>query len=505
MKSYAVAVAIFAALFATIVIPVMPHIGHFNYSLDDAYIHLAVARNIAETGWFGVRPGEFVLLSSSPIFTLVLALLHLVHPSELWPLFMTIAGALLALFVANAWLKELTFSRRTIGLAIMGAASMIVPLALTGLEHTWHLALSLLFGTLVVRAILSPSRRNDAFVIACALPLVVLRYESSFLLASAALLLLWRKRYALAPIVVGAGVVPAVIVGAWSMSHGGTHIPSSVLVKGGLRADAGIGWLAKSLATHFWVNLTESPHVVGMIVLLVVMLVMRRRSNLPIVAPAPLLALLALGCMGCFMISSIASGFYRYELWLVWLGCAAAVPMFFEQKDATAEAKRHWTIALWFPAFFAFMRALSWTIATPVAIRNIHDQQIVIGDFLAQHHKDELLVVNDIGYITWKTSRNVVDYAGLATPSVTRAWRRGDFSVDMYDREAGTARIAILFPNWYPRLPERFVPVADLTIPDNVCHNDVFRIYALDPAMHEELAREMNDLHVDPPVTKTVK
>jgi len=505
----AIALAVFGALFAAIVISVMPHIGHFNYALDDAYIHLSVARNLAETGWFGVRPGEFVLLSSSPLFTTLLALLmKLFGPSEFFPLALASIGAVLALFVMNEWLRECAIERtpRAIALVLLGTGAMIVPLVTLGLEHTLHLTLTLTFVSALGHAVTSPSPRSTIRLILAAFPLVVLRYESLFLIASAALILAWQKKFFVAIGVAIASIAPAAMLGAYSVARGGTALPSSVLVKGGIPAGAGIAWMLRAPFVHFAANVKEAPHVLGMIATVAVLLALRRRAHLSLLAPAPLAGFAALGSMLFFMISSFASGFYRYELWLVWLAGAAAVPMFLEAWRLTAKERRHWLVCIWFPAAIAFVRALSWTRADPIAIRNIHDQQMVFGLFLARFHAREPVVVNDIGYISWAASPNMVDFAGLATPRITRAWRRGDFSMEMYDgaARAENARIAILFPNWYPRLPERFTPVASFTIPDNVCHNNTFVLYGLDAPMTETAHARGARISVEAPVEKKI-
>ena len=45
--------------------------GHFSYTLDDAYIHLALAENLAG-GHYGVNLGEYSAASSSILWPLLL-------------------------------------------------------------------------------------------------------------------------------------------------------------------------------------------------------------------------------------------------------------------------------------------------------------------------------------------------------------------------------------------------------------------------------------------------
>ena len=66
------AIAILLAAFSLILLQILRlNQGFFTYILDDAYIHLALAENIAK-GTYGVNPGEFAATSSSILWPFLL-------------------------------------------------------------------------------------------------------------------------------------------------------------------------------------------------------------------------------------------------------------------------------------------------------------------------------------------------------------------------------------------------------------------------------------------------
>ena len=58
--------------------------GTFVYAQDDPYIHLALARTLADHGVWGIRPTEFTSASSSPLWTVLLAVLWKLGAQAVW-------------------------------------------------------------------------------------------------------------------------------------------------------------------------------------------------------------------------------------------------------------------------------------------------------------------------------------------------------------------------------------------------------------------------------------
>src|SRR5215207_5943541 len=75
--------------------------GHLSYELDDTYIHMAVARNLAEHGVWGVTRYEFTPVSSSLIWPILLASIYWVFGAiESVPLILNLIFATAAIGLA---------------------------------------------------------------------------------------------------------------------------------------------------------------------------------------------------------------------------------------------------------------------------------------------------------------------------------------------------------------------------------------------------------------------
>jgi len=69
-----VAICVFVVTIAIVLIVELCRTkGHLVYALDDAYIHMAMAKNLAQHGIYGVTEYEFSSSSSSPLWTFFLA------------------------------------------------------------------------------------------------------------------------------------------------------------------------------------------------------------------------------------------------------------------------------------------------------------------------------------------------------------------------------------------------------------------------------------------------
>ncbi len=220
--------------------------GHFVYPLDDAYIHLSIARTLVETGAWEATPGGGGSASSSPGWTLLIAAADRAFGiNELTPLILATGfgvGALLAAY----WIARLEGFPAWVAAAMLAAillAAPLAPLAMTGMEHLCQIFVDLCFLHLAVReahrealpetgAARRSSRLRGAMLLAFAAAAMLIRFEGIFLVLVACLVLAFRRRWALALAVGAAGYLPLAAFSLWSIRSGRLWLPNSVLLKG---------------------------------------------------------------------------------------------------------------------------------------------------------------------------------------------------------------------------------------------------------------------------------
>src|SRR6185369_17160440 len=227
------AVALFLAVTCYLLAHAAFDAGDVVYSLDDGYIHMAIAKNLVRHGVWGVTPWEFTSASSSPLWVALLAVgFFILGPHVSLPLALAGLSSILLLAVASRALRGAGAPAGQAGFVLLVGLATLTALALftslpaltmQGMEHPLHAALTLLAALLLsriaaddLRSLPWPALLGYGALFA-ALPL--LRYESLWLVAAGAILLLLRRRYALAAIAVAAALLPLTIFGLWMVAQ----------------------------------------------------------------------------------------------------------------------------------------------------------------------------------------------------------------------------------------------------------------------------------------------
>lgn len=431
--------------------------GSLAYPLDDPYIHMAMAKNVALHGVWGVTRHEFSSTSSSPLWTAVLAAAYrLFGVGTLAPFWLNVVAGSLTIWIAHRMFRAShcgawwTFA----GLVALIAGSALPTVTMTGMEHTLHGFLTLAFVASAV-AVISGTRvtRPGLTLGLLAAALASTRYEGLFAIAVVAVALALTRRLVLGIVTVMAGLAPVLLYGAWSMSHGWYFLPNSVLLKGNV-PDASAYGIAKVLIGWNALNaLQQTPHL---LVLLAAALVLALRSP-AVTTTATALTGIFVGTTLLHLQFAKTGWFFRYEAYLLMLGLVvvgSALGAWVQEQRARASGGPEWMR-------LAIAAALIVIVAAPIAVRSVrafqstpgftkitYDQQVQMGRFLADAYSGRTIAVNDIGAVNFFADIQIVDIVGLASMDVARLRRSGKPGPWIGPLVGTRADIAIVYDSW---------------------------------------------------------
>lgn len=424
--------AVFAALATLIVFLIVATLrnGTFEYPLDDVYIHLAMAEQMA-AGGYGVNAGEVASAASSPIYPLFLMPFAGSEVQRWMPLFWNVVALIVAAVLFARILAEARLGRTAMVFAIVApfALSMYVT-AYAGMENMAHGAASLgivlglwryvetgrIGWLLILSILLAPAFRLEGLALV--------------LLAGAVVMRLGRVPAGLGLILIG--IAPVVGFAAYLMSLGLDPLPNSIMAKLGDQP-GGFGSTLRNNAASY-----GGRYLLGLSVALAIVSFSfwnrdRRRAFFGLGMAAAGFAHLAFGSTGWLD---------RYENYAVLTVVASLALMVSDLGrvvkigvTALALLGGVLTYAPYIPNNLANMRA-------------IHLQQAQMARFAKDHVKAPV-AVNDLGYVAWRNPNYVLDLWGLAYSPALQLRRSGDCKswVDMLADERGV-RVAMIYDDW---------------------------------------------------------
>lgn len=441
--------------------------GHLVYALDDAYTHMAMAKNLALHGVWGVTRYGFSSNSTSPLWLLLLtACYRLGGVNAATPLVWNALFGTAACVAAFAVLRKSGAGKIRLLACLLGVVFLtpLPTLVLEGMEHTMHtfLAVAYLYAGTAALAKSTPARRDYAAVIGLS-PLVTLaRYEGIFLVAAVAVLLLIKKKPGIALPALAAGALPVVILGLVSLSQGWYFLPNSILLKADRFLPHGFRYDTVLNLSGFG-NAAGAPYVLTLLLGSLAAFALAVKKYRQLWHPAAIMPAIFVAAAFLHMQYCKTGHFYRYEAYLVALGLVtlgAALPPA-APKKVRADLKRA------APAFYSAVALLlafaAWPLGTrarealrdtPRATVNIYEQQYQMGLFLKEFYTGEVVAANDVGAINYLADIRCLDLTGLATAEVLEAKIEGRYDTREIAAlaERRGADIAIVYREWYSSL-----------------------------------------------------
>jgi len=469
--------------------------GALTYSLDDPYIHLKLASNIAQHH-YGFNFGEYSSPSSSIIWPYLVALF------SSWVYFPLILNVFFAIFSAVFVVRVLERSVAGVSSNFKSAiilitaitvilATNVLGVVFTGMEHGLQIMLTaaLVYGMILVSD--DPRTISWWFVAAIVLaPLV--RYECISVSISAILVLFYFKKYIHA--LACALVLIFVLSGfsAYLSNMGLPYLPLSVMNKTGA---SGSGLPLDALKRGLAASLKEP------------------RANLLLYLEASLLSLILIsrgiksgkmliGLTSLIVVlAHLVAGKYgwmsRYEnyalMYVILLILYFSAPIFvrlFENTGRYAVLRAvSVSLVLLIVLFWRYTSAL---LVTPLSMNNIFQQQYQMHRFAVEFYKKPV-AVNDIGLVGYENNNYVLDLWGLASRDALNA-RMSGAGVGWMSELASknNVKLAMIFDEWFPELPHDWKKVGVLRFqrPNVIVASKAVAFYEIgepDPLLQQSL------------------
>ncbi len=405
--------------------------GRLGAPLDDSWIHLVFARNIAAGGGFSFNSGVPTAGSTAPLWTLLLTPIMWVStaPAIVLPFAIGLSAFFYfwTIWLVYGWTTDLTGSRLWGAAAGLGtlAAGRFAWAALSGMEAT-------LFAALTVAALWLYTRRGLTPLFAFLLGLSAqVRPEAHFLLGLAVLdtglraissrrpdsswpgrlgRALWR------PLAVYFALALPYLL--FSLATTGEPLPNTFYAK----ATTAGRFSGRALREAFAYAWGDNPAAV---LLIPAGLRPLWRHSRPAVG-----WLLGLPLVYAFVIES----FWHYGRYILPLlpvmMAAAALGLAFLARQVWGKSRSPWlptAAALLLLVAGASVQFLQWADNLANNVREIQEIDVALGAWVAANTEPEdLIAVDDIGAIGYFSGRRLVDMNGLVSPELWPAVRLPD-------------------------------------------------------------------------------
>jgi hypothetical protein len=422
-----------------------------GFPLDDSWIHLTYARNLAEHGEWAFRPGEPSAGSTSPLWTAILSIGFLINLAPyVWTyLIGWLVLTLLAIYAENLARKLVPVYRSQIpwiGLFFVFAWHLTWS-AVSGMETLLHGLIVLA----VLGALLSGSRRYLTLGLLTGLSVWV-RPDGLTLLGPILFVALlsessWHQRgQAIGKTLIGFGslVLPYVL---FNLVLSGNAMPNTFYAK---QAEYGMFWhsqtLTERIGSYLW-PILASPFL-ALIPSAFLWLGKRfRRQDWGALANF----IWVIGYILIYFFSLPAYQHGRYIIPVLPVMYMWGVLGLLEFTFSPEANKR--VVFIW----HALVVTLSLAFTYIGAVQNANDVRWVGTEMVAAAKwvnqnipSNALLAVHDIGALGFYVQNPVIDMAGLVTPEVV-PFIRDELQLAEY-LDANSVDYLITFPSFYPKL-----------------------------------------------------
>jgi len=450
-------------VFAEIIVILLLNSGLIVYTLDDSYIHLALAENIIR-GHYGVNLHEYSSPSSSILWPLILAPFSRFGFGHDIPLIINVSSAAGIFFVfwkililifpgGDARDSEKIHKVVILFSMLLMIATNLIGLIFTGMEHSFQV----FFTVLIIYGLINQIENKQVswWFITAIIIAPLIRYENLPLsFATLVFLYIWRyKKQAVISFI----TIAIVIIGfsVFLLNLGLDPLPLSVYEKSKIVSAGGsIYSLTQNLIRNIF-----SPRCTlllgGLFFLTYVLLSGKKSKEERLFAACLAIAILLhliVGKPGRYLFyiwtASILSVLYLYREWLT--------------KIITKNSFVKIVLATSIIVVLLSYKFIYGIVITPIASNNIYEQQYQMHRFIVDYYKNSVSV-NDLGYVSYRNDYYVMDLVGLASLEALNHWRANDKSdwINVISKEHNV-KFAMVYDSWFHHIPANWYKIAEL-------------------------------------------
>jgi hypothetical protein len=516
----------FFFLIALLIILEIPMLRFSNglliYPRDDGYIRMAIARNLADAGVWGLSPHEFSNASSSIFYPILLAAcFKLLGPQPIIPFLVNLAAAVGFIITLQRWLKEqgLPPFHQLLILLISIYLTPLHIMVVYGMEHTLQIWVSLLF-IFSLSEWMSQEKNVDGKYPASpwslyfyGLLITVIRYEGIFLIGVACLVLLVRRKWMAAALLLIAAFFPLTIFGIYSIAHDGYFIPNSILVKAiplPLNGETIGNFLKEEIVNKtLYPYLTMGNVAANRLLILLPLVYWHYFSSLRTNKLYRYILFFTLAITFLHLVFANANLYYRYEAYLV--ACGLVMPAvllakegipLFSVKNTLTRCIAAWTIIFLLYPFFS----RSWAAYQEAGDGFLHEYQYnyQAARFLHTYYGDATVVMDESGIASFLSKGKKLDViTGIAYTDITRVRVEGSIPLGYLDylvKKQKPLIALIVDKKYHPLLRQGWTKVAawytSAKLPLGESELD---IYAVDPTVVASLRANLKQFQTTMP------
>lgn len=507
-KSFLISAAVFIIVCAAYyLLSVSKTDGNYVYLIDDAYIHLAMAKNFAWYEVWGVTKYQFSSTSSSPLFTYFLSvLIRIFGNNDQLSIYINIVFSLGAVYFLNRYFSGIFNKSKNTVIAVLFTLffSVLHLQVLSGMEHVFHVFLFVVN----LYCLSNFNNKNSIFGFYLSLLLIgLVRFESMFYFVILAFMLVLIKKWKDALGVLLTGFIPIALFCWFNYQHDGFLFPNSVIVKGTkFSFDSNFPHQLKTiLLDNFLLNV--SFYKVGFFpVLLSIILIVKdsKEKHFQDIIKSNFLLIVISLLMICHSMFADLKGMFRYEAYILTGFSMALIPklkgLFGNFRNYIKSERLIAGIVL----MNIFLLIYKFSFAHKMLEnggKNIYEQQMQSAKFLHTYYNESKVIANDIGAITYFTDIHLLDTAGLGSVETivfneNKRVPDTEFQSFLTQYTADNKYdIAIIYDAWLQNhIPENWKKAAELKInnPISVARDKV-SIYAVDQDDLEKLKENVRN------------